>query len=121
MKKTEVVFLPCFLLIIAINHASAQDKQPMIEKTVFGRLSDRREVFRYSLTNESGTRVEIINYDAIATQLFVKDRTGALSDVASGYDSLERYVDGKSYFGAIVGRYVNRIGRGTGSVSGADI
>jgi aldose 1-epimerase len=84
----------------------------MIEKTLFGKLSDGREVFKYSLKNDAGMRVEIITYGAIVTNLFVKDRTGAVADVVLGYDSLQGYVNGKSYFGAIVGRYGNRIAKG---------
>ena len=84
----------------------------MIEKTLFGKLSDGREVFKYSLKNNAGMRVEIINYGAIVTNLYVKDRNGVLADVVLGYDSVQGYVDGKSYFGAIVGRYGNRIAKG---------
>ena len=90
----------------------------MIEKTLFGKLSDGREVFKYSLKNNAGMRVEIINYGAIVTNLYVKDRNGVLADVVLGYDSVQGYVDGKSYFGAIVGRYGNRIAKGRFSLDG---
>ena len=84
----------------------------MFEKTFYGKLADGREVFLYTLKNESGTRVNIINYGAIVTNLFVKDKNGKMADVVLGYDSLEEYVNDKSYFGAIVGRYGNRIAKG---------
>ncbi len=103
------------------NRASLSTrKTPMIEKTLFGKLSDGREVYKYLLKNDAGMRAEIINYGAIVTNLYVKDRKGVLADVVLGYDSLQGYVDGKSYFGAIVGRYGNRIGKGKFSLEGKD-
>ncbi|MGA7160935.1 MAG: aldose epimerase family protein [Bacteroidota bacterium] len=92
----------------------------MIEKTLFGKLSDGREVFRYSLKNDSGMRVQIINYGAIVTNIYVKDRDGNFSDVVLGYDSLQGYVNDKTYFGAIVGRYGNRIGKGKFRLDGKE-
>ena len=111
--KGYLVILLCFFLTTATGLLSAQRRFPMIEKTLFGKLSDGREVFKYSLKNNAGMRVEIINYGAIVTNLYVKDRNGVLADVVLGYDSVQGYVDGKSYFGAIVGRYGNRIAKGS--------
>jgi aldose 1-epimerase len=101
-----------FLIVITAGLLSAQAKEPAIVGAPYGRLNDGREVFRYSLTNEKGMRVEIINYGATVTNLYVKDRNGVLADVVLGYDSLQDYVDGRSYFGATVGRYGNRIAKG---------
>lgn len=84
----------------------------MIEKTSYGNLSDGREVFQYTLKNNSGSRLEIINYGAIATHLFVKDRDGKTEDVILGYDSIEGYENDNSFQGSIVGRYGNRIAKG---------
>ena len=116
--KGHLVILLCFFLTIATGLLSAQRRFPMIEKTLFGKLSDGSEVFKYSLKNNAGMRVEIINYGAIVTNLYVKDRNGVLADVVLGYDSVQGYVDGKSYFGAIVGRYGNRIAKGRFSLDG---
>ena len=84
----------------------------MIEKTLFGNLSDGREVFLFSLKNEAGTEIQIINYGAIVKNLFVKNKKGKFEDVVLGYDSLNDYVNDNSFFGAIVGRYGNRIAKG---------
>jgi len=92
----------------------------MIEKTLFGKLSDGREVYRYSLKNHSGMRVDIITYGAIVTSLYTKDRKGTLADIVLGYDSVQGYVKGTSYFGAIVGRYGNRIGKGKFTLEGKE-
>ncbi len=120
LKKDYLIFLFYFLPIIATNLLPAQGKFQMIEKTLFGKLSDGREVFKYSLKNDSGMRVEIINYGAIVTNIYVKDRNGRFSDVVLGYDSLQGYVNDKSYFGAIVGRYGNRIAKGKFRLEGKE-
>ena len=84
----------------------------MAEKSIFGRLNDGREVHLYSLENKDKTKVNIINYGAIVTSVFVKDKESNIADVVLGYDTLEDYVNDKSFFGAIVGRYGNRINKG---------
>ncbi len=86
--------------------------------SVFGKLPDNREVLQYTLTNRTGVSMQVINYGAIITSLRVPDRTGKIEDVVLGYDSLQGYVDGTTYFGAIVGRYGNRIGKGKFQLDG---
>jgi len=86
--------------------------------SVFGKLPDNREVLQYTLTNRAGLSMQVINYGATITSLRVPDRTGKMADVVLGYDSLKGYVDGTNYFGAIVGRYGNRIGKGKFQVDG---
>jgi aldose 1-epimerase len=86
--------------------------------TVFGKLADGREVRQYSLENEAGIVVQIIDYGATVTSLIVPDRNGKMNDVVLGYDSLQGYVDGTAYFGAVVGRYGNRIGKGQFQLDG---
>ncbi|HVN47207.1 MAG TPA: aldose epimerase family protein, partial [Bacteroidota bacterium] len=90
----------------------------MIEKKSFGVLSDGREVSLYTLTNASGSQVKITNYGATVTALFVPNKNGALDNVVLGYDSLQGYVEGTTYFGAIVGRYGNRIGNAKFTIDG---
>lgn len=92
----------------------------MIEKTLFGKLPDGKEVFLFSLRNEAGTEVQIINYGAIVKNIFVKNKKGKIEDVVLGYDSLEEYVNDNSFFGAIVGRYGNRIARGKFNLDGKE-
>ena len=82
------------------------------EKTLFGKLPNGQEVFQYTLTNKSGATMKVINYGAIVTSLTIPDRNGKYEDVVLGYDSLQGYIHGSSYFGAIVGRYGNRISKG---------
>jgi aldose 1-epimerase len=76
----------------------------------FGTLPDGRIVQRYTLTNASGMRVRAIDYGGIILSIEVPDRGGNLGDIALGYDDLGSYLDETPYFGAIIGRYGNRIG-----------
>ena len=99
---------------------SSKKEHRMIEKTVFGKLGNGDEVFLYELKNRSGMRATITNYGAAVVSLFVPDRHGVLADVVLGYDSLNGYVNDKSYFGVIVGRYGNRIGKGTFALDGKE-
>jgi aldose 1-epimerase len=66
----------------------------------------------YLLTNRAGMSAKVIDYGATVTSLKVPDRNGKMEDVVLGYDSLQGYENGTSYFGAIAGRYGNRIGKG---------
>jgi len=87
-------------------------------KSSFGKLPDGREVYQYTLTNRAGVSVQILNYGATVRSLLVPDRKGKMEDVVLGYDSLSGYIDGTAYFGAIVGRYGNRIGKGRFQLDG---
>jgi aldose 1-epimerase len=63
----------------------------------------------FTLTNSHGMKTTITDYGGVVTTLEVPDRNGVLADVVLGYDSLADYIAGSPYFGAIVGRYGNRI------------
>ena len=90
----------------------------MIKVNFYGKLGDGRDVFLYSLKNEMGSQVNIINYGAIVTQIFIKDKKNILADVVLGYDTLEEYLIDKAYLGSIVGRYANRIAKGQFQLKG---
>src|ERR1035437_7568482 len=81
----------------------------MITKTLFGRLPDGTDIFKFKLENSSGTSVSILNYGAIVTNVFFNDKNGFLSDMVLGYDSLQNYINDNFYLGIIAGRYANRI------------
>ncbi len=77
-------------------------------------VEDFDSIERFTLKNASGMTVKVTNYGAIVTSIVVPDRDGNLADVALGYDRVEDYMNAvdKPYFGAIVGRYGNRIAEG---------
>jgi aldose 1-epimerase len=81
-----------------------------IEKQAFGSLPDGREVHLYTLKNDAGMEVDIMNYGAIITAIRVPDKKGNPGDVVLGFDTLEEYLGAHPYFGAMVGRVCNRIG-----------
>ncbi len=82
--------------------------EPSISFKPFGKTAEGQEVMLYSLSNKNGMRVDITNYGGIIVRLFVPDRRGRLADVVLGFNSLKEYND-SPYFGALIGRYGNRI------------
>lgn len=83
-------------------------------------VDDFDSIKLYTLRNQSGVTVKVTNYGAIITSIIVPDRSGKMGDIALGYDQIEDYINAvdKPYFGAIVGRYGNRIARGQFSIDG---
>lgn len=86
----------------------------------FGRLPDGRAVMSYTLRNIGGMEVVAIDYGAIITHLWVPDSSGTFGDVALGFDTLDGYLSDPPYFGAIVGRYGNRIAAGKFTLDGVE-
>jgi aldose 1-epimerase len=89
-----------------------------IEKESFGRTGGEA-VDLYTLTNSHCMEVKIITYGGIVQSLSVPDRDGDVTNVALGFDNLQDYVENNSpYFGAIIGRYANRIAGGEFTLDG---
>jgi aldose 1-epimerase len=80
--------------------------------TVFGTTAEGDTAQLYTLTNPNGVTVKITNYGGLVTHILVPDKTGQMGDVALGYDSLAGYLKSSPFFGALVGRYGNRIAKG---------
>jgi aldose 1-epimerase len=87
-------------------------------KQSFGKTPDGTEVFLYTLRNKSGMEARITNYGGIVVSVLTKDRNGKAADIVLGFDSLSSYIKDTPYFGALVGRYGNRIGKGTFQLGG---
>jgi len=83
-----------------------------ISSTPFGTTPTVEEVQIFSLTNTQGVELKIINYGGIIVAINVPDRNGKSGDIVLGHDSLEGYLHRSRYFGALVGRYANRIAHG---------
>jgi len=84
----------------------------------YGRTADGAGVTEYTLRNGNGVEVRAIDYGAIITSIKAPDRSGALADVVLGFDSLAGYLEQPPYFGAVVGRYGNRIAKGQFTLDG---
>jgi len=92
----------------------------MITQEHFGKTQDQRPVELYTLRNRKGCEVKIMTYGGIVVSLKVPDKQGKLGDVVLGYDHLEGYLKKNPCFGALVGRYGNRIARGKFSLDGVN-
>ncbi|MBU6403049.1 MAG: galactose mutarotase, partial [Verrucomicrobia bacterium] len=89
-----------------------------ITKQPFGRTPDGVAIDLYTLKNARGAEVKICNYGGLVVSLKVPDRNGQLGDVVLGYDKLDDYIRNSPFFGALVGRYGNRIARGRFTLDG---
>jgi aldose 1-epimerase len=91
---------------------------PTVTVAPFGRMPHGKAVEVYTLRNARGMEVRAITYGAIIQAIRVPDKAGRVDDVTLGYDSLQGYLTSSPYFGAVVGRYANRIARGRFTLGG---
>ena len=96
----------------------SNDGKMEIEKNSFGKTKEGTEVFLYTLKNHNNVSVSITNYGGIVTSVKVPDKNGNLSDIVLGYDNVDGYIKNSPYFGALIGRYGNRIAKGKFSLDG---
>ena len=83
-----------------------------IQKKIYGKTKDNKEVFQFIMKNKLGMSVSIITYGGIITSLTAKNKKNKYEDIVLGYNSLEEYESRSPYFGALIGRYGNRIAKG---------
>jgi aldose 1-epimerase len=100
------------------NQTTGVKMEMNVQKSSFGKTPEGEEVDLYTLTNANGLKASVITYGGILVSLEVPDRKGKLEDIVLGYDSLGAYVEKNPYFGAIVGRYANRIAAARFSLRG---
>jgi aldose 1-epimerase len=96
--------------------ARATDRRTPVRE-LFGRLADGTKVHRWSLEN-GGTRLKVLSYGGIVQSLEIPDRHGRYRNVSLGFATIEEYVASSPYFGALIGRYGNRIGKGRFTLDG---
>ncbi len=120
--KQKARTLLCALIFMGgLSLASSLSSQGMrgtIKKESFGKTTGGEQIELYSLSNKKGMEVSITNFGATVVTLKVPDRAGKAADTVLGYDTLDGYEKGTSYFGATVGRYGNRIAGGKFSLDG---
>jgi len=100
------------------NETTGVKMEMSVQKSSFGKTPEGKEVDLYTLTNANGLKASVMTYGGILVSLEVPDRNGKLEDIVLGYDSLGEYLKKNPYFGAIVGRYANRIAEGRFSLRG---
>ena len=98
------------------NYACNSEAQ--IKSEAFHRIIDGSQVDLYTLKNSNGLEAAITNYGGIVVSLTVPDKNGKLGDVVLGYDTLNDYIGSTPYFGALIGRYGNRIAKGRFTIDG---
>jgi aldose 1-epimerase len=100
-------------LVVSCNNSSENKKPPSakagIIKAGWGEV-DGKKVYLFTLVNNEGTEVKISNYGGIVTSFVTADKNGKRSGIVIGFDSLGPYLQKPPYFGALIGRYGNRIG-----------
>lgn len=99
----------CELIQFAVRLGCIQ-KFGMI-KEIFGEINNQ-QIYLFTLTNSKGDQVKITNYGGIVTQWLSTDRNGNSSSIVIGYSRLDPYLLGPPYFGALIGRFANRIAKG---------
>ncbi len=106
------------LLNCETNQEKSEKMAPTITKEAYGTLADGQQADLYTLTNSDSMVVQITNYGGIITKWMVPDQDGNMADVVLGVDGLDSYVKGHPFFGALVGRYGNRIAKGSFTLDG---
>jgi aldose 1-epimerase len=98
--------------MVILSCGSAPDKRP------FGKTPSGEAVDLYTLTNGKGVEATISTYGGVIVSLKVPDRSGVSGDIVLGFDNFEGYLMPSPYFGAIIGRYANRIAHGKFTLDG---
>ncbi len=111
MKYSPLCFIAAALLLTAVSCQKKNTAQ--VEKAAFGVTSGGDSVYAYTLENKNGITVTVLNYGGIIQSLKTPDKNGKMTDIALGFDNVEKYQKYSPYFGAIIGRFGNRIAKGT--------
>ena len=91
-----------------------------VRREPFATTVDGRDVERFTLTSASGVTIAVLSFGGVIQSILAPDRSGEVADITLGYDTLPEYEKDKSYLGALVGRYANRIRGGRFSLDGRD-
>jgi aldose 1-epimerase len=112
--RTVLITAACVSALTAMPAAGAAQAR----RTSFGALADGTRIEAVDLTSRAGIRVRIITLGARIQSLYTPDKTGKLADIVLGFATAQQYFDDGNYFGATVGRFANRIGKGRFTLDG---
>lgn len=124
LKKVCVLLVTAFIITSCNQTAkkngnAPNDSQLPVKKSNFQTEINGKKTNLYELKNKNGMKVAITNYGGRMVSLMVPDRNGKFNDVINGYDSIQGYLNHKDqFFGALIGRYANRIAKGTFTLDG---
>ena len=118
----NIYLLLLTIAIISCDNIKKKENMSLviINKEFFGKTSDNVDVSQYTLKNRKGMEVSVISYGGIITSWKAKGRDGKYEDVVLGFDNLRDYESKSPYFGALIGRYGNRIKEGKFSLDGVE-
>ena len=109
------------LAVLLVSSAVVVLAQASVTKHSFGKTPNGEEIDLYTLRNANGVETKITNYGGIVVSQTAPDRNGSLADIVLGFNDLESYLTKNNpYFGAIIGRYGNRIGKGRFTLNGVE-
>ena len=109
-----------FVACAATGGRGASRGESSIERQPFGTTPEGQQVEVFTLTNANGMEVRVMSYGGIILSAKVPDRNGELADVTLGFDSLQDYLGEHPFFGAVIGRYGNRIAQGRFTLDGQE-
>ena len=118
--KTFTTFLVTTMVAATLTgcqNNTPNNVKPGITKAEWGE-ADGKKVYLFTLLNNKGTEVKISNYGGIVTSFITEDKNGKRSNIVVGFDSLSSYLQKPPYFGALIGRYGNRIGDAAFTLNG---
>lgn len=121
MRKSALLFfVVVFMVFNSCTTFNTEKNQGKISNQFFGLLPDSSPVKLYTLENSNGCIMKVSSYGGIITSLMIPDKNGNKVDIVLGYDSLQDYLRESPYFGAIIGRYGNRIAGAKFSLDGKE-
>jgi aldose 1-epimerase len=121
MKKAILIMSFLFLSLTTMGQNKKNTSITLLKKSDFEREIDGKQVRLYTLKNQSGMISEITNYGGKVVSLWTPDRKGHYEDIVLGYSNINDYLNSKEkYFGALIGRYGNRIANGKFDLNGKE-
>lgn len=118
MKNLIVRIITLLSLVIMMSCQETKVSAPLLSAEKFDVVVDGKQVGLYTLKNDNGLVVQITNYGARIVSLWTPDKHGDFDDIVTGFDNISDYLKQGEYFGATVGRYANRIAKGTFQLDG---
>jgi len=130
MRATRGVSLSALLITLPLLAAAcgggtsseatqnSMETSPRLTSAPFGRTPDGRSIDLITLRNNKKTEVRFMTYGGIILSIKTADKDGTLDDITLGYDTSDAYANNSTYFGALIGRYANRIANASFTLDG---
>ncbi|MBP7497523.1 MAG: galactose mutarotase [Bacteroidales bacterium] len=122
MKINTVLLIISLVILITCKPKNEKDMQTVKKATItkesFGKTDSGQEVYLWTIENKKGIKMKVSNYGGIITELYTPDKSGKFEDIVLGYNRLNDYIKETPYFGALIGRYANRIAKGQFKLDG---